>query len=153
MTEAVAVGPDERALRDHLKSSRYLMGENAGRWRRLSVSWPHAVIAIPAAPRRRERPTNSGSGSSSLTIRSRRRWGVPGSRTMWSFPKPSDRRATVWGHTFCFDWNNGEALYAAWDRSTLDHAHWLTEHPLYVWKAVCDHFLRFHPPVPEPRRL
>jgi hypothetical protein len=42
------------------------------------------------------------------------------------------------GQIFRFDWKDGQALYAPWDRSTLDHPNWLHEHPLYVWKAGRD---------------
>src|ERR1700736_2949656 len=51
MTEDAAVSPDERSLREHLRSARFQSGADAGRWRCVSLTWPTALIAVTAAYR------------------------------------------------------------------------------------------------------
>jgi hypothetical protein len=138
MTEVVMVGPDERALRDHLKSSRYLIGEEAGRWRLVSITWPHAIIAIGAPPR--EGAPDEYGLRLELTNYSAQAplgcpWDLDDNLVLPEAKRPKGQRV---GQIWRFDWQNGQALYAPWDRSTLDHVHWQQEHQIYVWKAGRD---------------
>ena len=40
--------PDQRTLRLHLESGRFRAGVVAGRWRLVSLEWPHVVIGVKA---------------------------------------------------------------------------------------------------------
>ena len=40
--------PDQRMLRLHLESGRFRAGVVAGRWRLVSLEWPHVVIGVKA---------------------------------------------------------------------------------------------------------
>ena len=40
--------PDQRMLRLHLESGRFRAGVVAGRWRLVSLEWPHVVIGVNA---------------------------------------------------------------------------------------------------------
>ena len=59
--------PDQRLLRLHLESGRFRAGVVAGRWRLVSFDWPYVVIGVKAAT-----ASNTGSGSTAPTIRTRR---------------------------------------------------------------------------------
>ena len=43
--------PDERTFRQHVAGGAFLRGQARGRWRLVRITWPHAVIAVSAAPR------------------------------------------------------------------------------------------------------
>src|SRR5687767_12166837 len=43
------MGADERVFRAHLDAGPFQSGVDRGRWRFLSLAWPHAVIAVRAA--------------------------------------------------------------------------------------------------------
>src|SRR5687768_11041357 len=45
----VSLSPDEQVLRLHLQSGRFRSGEASGRWRLVSLKWPHLVIGVRAA--------------------------------------------------------------------------------------------------------
>ena len=49
------LGPDERAVRAHLCSARFQSGVDGGRWRLISIAWPHVFVAVAAARRCTER--------------------------------------------------------------------------------------------------
>jgi hypothetical protein len=138
VTEAVAIGPDERAVRDHLQSARYLRGEETSHWRLVSISWPHAIIAVTAAPREGA-PTEFGLKLELSNYPAQAPLGCP-----WDLednvvlPERKRPKGDRVGQIFQMGWENGQALYAPWDRSTLNHGHWLTEHPRYVWRAGRD---------------
>jgi len=51
MSVAQTVLPDERRFRGDLESGAYLLGAALRRWRLLRIGWPHALIAVSAAPR------------------------------------------------------------------------------------------------------
>src|SRR5258708_19495865 len=51
MTDHQVLAPDERALREHLKTPRFEQGVDDGRWRIVSMDWPIAIAAVSAAPR------------------------------------------------------------------------------------------------------
>jgi hypothetical protein len=138
MTDTVAVGPDQRALGDHLQSARFQAGVDAGRWRLVSMTWPHALIAISAAPREGAPdefvlkfeltgyPTSAPTGCP---------WDLNGDVILEAGKRPKGTRV---GHIFRPDWEQGRALYAPWDRLGQGHGDWATRHPMYVWNARRD---------------
>jgi hypothetical protein len=38
--------PEEAVFQAHLASGRYRSGAAAGRWRLVSVAWPHAIFGV-----------------------------------------------------------------------------------------------------------
>lgn len=139
MTIEGGLDPDERALRDHLQSTRFQGGVDGGRWRLQSLSWPIAMIAIAAAPR------NSAPDEYLL------RFDLDGypqrgpTATPWDGGAncllPEDRRpkGERASHIFRTDWEEGQALYAPWDRVALDgHADWPTRYPMQAWNPQRD---------------
>lgn len=47
------VSPDQLLLEHDLAAPEFRCGQLEGRWRLVSKAWPHAVIAVSAAPRPR----------------------------------------------------------------------------------------------------
>lgn len=133
MTDTVAVGPDQRAFLDHLRSARFQAGVDAGRWHLISRSWPHALIGIAAAPREKAPdefvlrfelsgyPTNAPTGCP---------WDIATSSILAADKRPKGTRV---GQIFRADWKGGIALYAPWDRETQDHPDWAAKYPMCIW--------------------
>ena len=47
----MTMAPDERAVRADLRSARFQLGVDGGRWRLLSLDWPVGLFAVAAAER------------------------------------------------------------------------------------------------------
>lgn len=138
MTESAAKGPDEQAVRDHFRSGRFVAGTDAGRWRLISVTWPHALIAVSAAPRDGA-PEEfvlkfelSGYPAAAPTGCP---WDLDADVILPAGKRPKGSRA---GHIFRTDWEQGRALYAPWDRLALGHGDWASKYPIYVWNGRRD---------------
>jgi hypothetical protein len=139
MNEGVLLGPDERALREHLRSARFRSGVDDARWRLISLTWPHSLIAVSAGSRQ--------GAPSEFTLRfdlsgypnpgpTAGLWDVPAASYLTTDVRPKGERA---GMVFRGDWNNGMALYAAWDRVALaGHPDWAQRFPKYAWNASRD---------------
>jgi hypothetical protein len=135
------VTPDERTLRAHLEQARFQTGEEAGRWRLLGLTWPHATFAISAAPRS-ESPTEfnlrldvSGYPHSAPTGSL---WDTEGDCSLEPARRPKGDRAA---HVFRTDgWAGGAtAMYAPWDRIALgSHPNWAQKHPHERWTPTRD---------------
>lgn len=127
--------PDRRALREHLEGPDFLLGEHRGRWKLLSVNWPHATIEVSAAERGDSprayalRFECSGYPSQAVTAGL---WdeaaNAPLAHNLW--PHGSDRFMAV----FRVEWKSGLCLYLPCDRQSFEgHPQWLTDHPAQVW--------------------
>lgn len=135
----ILAGPDERALREHLRGARFQAGVEAGRWRLISLDWPAAFVAVAAAPR--------PSAPEEFVIRfdlSGYRQAAP-TGGLWDLTAgdflPADRRpkGERSGRIFRADWENGRAMYAAWDRVALQgHTGWPQQYPRSAWNAQRD---------------
>lgn len=138
MTHSMGSGPDQRAVCDHVRSARFLAGADAGRWRLVSMAWPHALIAISAAPREGAPdeyvlkfelsgyPTTAPTGCP---------WDLDRDVILPAGKRPKGSRV---GQIFRTDWREGRALYAPWDRLALGHADWAAKYPMYIWNARRD---------------
>jgi hypothetical protein len=138
MTNAVAIGPDQWAFCDHLRSARFQAGIDTRRWRLISITWPYALIAISAAPREGAPeefvlrfelsgyPTTAPTGCP---------WDCDQDTVLPAGKRPKGSRV---GHIFRTDWEEGRALYAPWDRLALAHGGWAEKYPMYVWNARRD---------------
>lgn len=125
------MAPDEKALRAHLESGRFLAGEARKRWRLISMDWPAVLIAVAARDGSEYvlRFDCSGYPQNPPTARL---WdadkNAPLELSLW--PKGSGRVAAV----FRNDWKGGIALYLPCDRVAIEgHDNWRTEHASKIW--------------------
>jgi hypothetical protein len=131
--------PDERTLRAHIEEARFQAGVEAGCWRLLGLTWPHATFAVSAAPR---------SASPAEFVLRLDVAGYPHSAPtggLWDSDSdcsldPADRpKGDRAAHVFRTDWGSGAAMYAPWDRIALEsHADWAQRHPHEVWNPTRD---------------
>ena len=129
------MAPDERTLRIHLEQPAFVEGVARGRWRVLGqVYWPNVLVAVSAAPR------DGGPPEFFLKFNLD---GYPASAptaTPWD-PQTGDKlgldrrpKGEVVGHIFRSDWEDGNALYAPFDRIALKgHPDWSRKYPGQAW--------------------
>lgn len=131
--------PDAEAVRDHLASARFQQGVDAGRWRVVEETWPVATIAVAAADR--------GSGPAEYAFRidltryphqapTFEPWHAAERRRLAPNERPKGERAS---EIFRCDWEDGRALYAAYDRVALSgHPDWANTYPRSAWRPTRD---------------
>ena len=137
---AESMSPDERVLRQHVASARFLDGVERGRWRMVSeITWPLALIAVTAAPR--------DSAPSEYVLRfdlagypetapTATPWNLTTGDMLEPALRPKGERV---GHVFRTDWENGRALYAPFDRVAMNgHSSWKKQHPRRAWDSSKD---------------
>ena len=137
MTAAPPMAPDERALREHVASARFMDGVGRKRWRLAGeIEWPHALIAVSAAPRPNApaefflRFDLAGYPVAAPTAAP---WDPERGGVLAADFRPKGVRA---GMMFRCDWENGRALYAPFDRVALaGHPAWPKQHPRNAWTA------------------
>lgn len=132
---ALASRPDHRAVLAQLGSPSFQAGVDARRWHLISLEWPHALIAVSAAPRdgapdefvlRFELSGYPDRVTAGL-------WDCEAGTLLPAERRPKGERATV---VFRSDWEGGRALYAAWDSTALtSHADWGQTYPLSAWHS------------------
>jgi hypothetical protein len=134
------VTPDERTLLAHIEEARFQAGVEAGRWRLLGLTWPHATFAISAAPHSASPdefvlrldvagyPHSAPTGSL---------WDDDAGCSLDPARRPKGDRAA---RVFRTDWTGaGTAMYAPWDRLALEsHADWAQKHPHDAWNPTRD---------------
>jgi hypothetical protein len=127
--------PSEALLEMDLKSPAFRCGELEGRWRHVTTTWPHSVIAITAASRSNApadyvfRFECSGYRQTPVT-------GQP-----WDLganaPLPADRwpnGRSIIPSVFRPEWKSGCCIYLPCDRLSIEgHPNWLSEHPARLW--------------------
>jgi hypothetical protein len=131
--------PDERALREHLRSARFRAGVAADRWRLISPTWPEAIIAVSAA----ERPASPAEFALKLALNGYPNtaptgglWDIEINESLSAGKRPKGDRVA---HLFRVDWEGGLAMYAPWDRKGLEgHPGWLQSHPEEAWNPSRD---------------
>lgn len=136
--EAVAVRPDERALRADLDAGPFQLGVCLGRWRLGAIEWPFVQVAVAAAERPGGPPEFwfrfdcAGYPQQAPTARP---WD-PDANTPLPVPRWPAGRSLV-PSVFRPDWQNGTCLYLPCDRvSAAGHENWRTEHPSCVWSQT-----------------
>lgn len=133
--EAVAILPDERALRADVAAAPFLLGVHVGHWQVGAIDWPFVNIAVFAAARANApsewwfRFDCSGYPQQAPTARP---WDVatsgplPGCR----WPGGKTRIPAV----FRPDWKEGICLYLPCDRvAAAGHDAWRVDHPALIW--------------------
>jgi hypothetical protein len=131
--------PDKRAFEAHANAPAFLAGVYRGDWKIDSVNWPKVQFTVTAAPRE--------GAPSSFTLRcdftnyaadapTATPWD-PDTNTVLA---PNKRpKGELVGMVFRFDWEQGRALYAPYDRLALaGHPGWKVEHPRYIWTGKQD---------------
>ena len=133
------MAPDERAVRADLRSARFQLGVDGGRWRLLSFDWPVGLFAVAAADRAGSpveyalRVDFSGYPQRAPTATP---WDVDCNELLSADKRPKGYRV---GRVFRCNWNDGQALYAPWDRVALEgHPNWANDHVIFAWHAQRD---------------
>lgn len=132
------MAPDERAFRAHVSAGRFSVGVDASEWRLVGeITWPHAVVAITAAPRMGApeeyafRFELSGYPNTPATAAV---WNATENRLATETERP---KVTYSPSPFRSDWLNGTALYIPCDRLALPgHTHWLVDHSGDLWEPA-----------------
>lgn len=134
------MGPDERVFRAHLEAGPFQSGVDRGRWRLLSIAWPHAVIAVSAA----ERP--GGPAEYALRFECSNYPQAPPSAQPWDAERGAPLEHARWpgGRSrlplaFNPNWKGGQCLYLPCDRLSIDgHDGWRSQHPSLIWSPAGD---------------
>lgn len=127
--------PDERAFRAAVEEAVFLDGADRGRWRLLEIDWPHALIAVEAAPRENGpeeftfRFELSGYPNEAPTATP---WDLERGDVLGREDRPKGERV---GPAFNAGWNGGQALYIPCDRAALSgHPRWPSKYPRWTWR-------------------
>ena len=137
---ANSISPDERVLRQHLKSACFQDGMERGKWRIVDdQTWPVLIVAVTASEREKAprefllqfNLTNYPDSPPTAT---------PWNATTGNVLEPEFRpKGEQVGHVFRHDWEKGRALYAPFDRVALDgHPDWRKKYPRRVWNSSRD---------------
>lgn len=129
------MGVDEKAFMDDIGNGPFQSGVARGRWRLISVSWPHAVIAVSAAPRSNapdEYVLRFNLGNYPQSLPTARPWDTKLDAPLADSKRPHGVSRVP--RAFRTDWKNGIALYIPCDREALPgHDDWRTRHPSMIW--------------------
>ena len=139
------LSPDERMLRLHLESGRFRSGVVAGRWRLVSVDWPHVVITINARDGI-EYGFRFHCADYPRTAITAQPWDCENSARLPGDQWPTGRERV--SYAFNPGWKGGTCLYLPCDRRSFEgHENWKHEHPALVWdpeKGICKYLGIIH---------
>ncbi len=143
---AQTMGVDEQVFRAHLEAGPFQSGSDRGRWRLLSINWPHAVIAVQASER------EGGPTEYALRFECTNYPQLPPTAQPWDVEEDAPLPPERWpsgtkrvSKAFNPGWNNGRCLYLPCDRLSIEgHDGWRTQHPSMIWSPESDitHYLR-----------
>lgn len=133
------MAPDERALRAALETAGYQSGVDGCRWRLVSLEWPVGIFAVSAAERMGS-PSEYGLRVDLSEYPQQAPTATPWDLNLNAVLAPERRpNGSRVGHVFRTDWEDGEALYAPWDRKGLSsHSEWAQDHPADAWHPERD---------------
>ena len=128
--------PDRPLLERALAAPEFRCGEAEGRWRRVSLAWPHVVIAV-SAPARGAAPLEFGFRFECTGYPV-----VPVTAQSWDLqtgaPLPAARWPTggpIFNSVFRPGWKHGMCLYLPCDCMSIEgHDNWCNEHPSRLWR-------------------
>lgn len=132
----VAVSPDRLLLEQDLAAPKFRCGEVEGRWKHVSTTWPHAIIAV-SADARPGAPDDYGfrfecSGYRQIPATGQP-WDISANRPLPFGQWPTGR--TILPSIFRPDWKGGQCLYLPCDRLSIEgHDNWRNEHPSRLWQ-------------------
>jgi len=129
------MAPDERALEADLAKPAFRLGEVEGRWRLISIAWPHVMIGVTAKDGQefvlrldcsgfpQTPPTGGPWDPNRNAVLSADRW-------------PRSKGGRV-GAVFNPGWKAGTALYLPCDRESIaGHDVWRTAMPSKIWRPT-----------------
>jgi hypothetical protein len=131
-----AIAPDQALLEQDLAAPEFRCGQLSGRWRLVSIAWPHAILAV-AAPERPKAPREYGfrfecSGYRAVPVTAQP-WDIEASQPLPEGRWPTGR--TIVPSVFRPGWKHGQALYLPCDRMSIEgHDNWRHEHPSRLWQ-------------------
>jgi hypothetical protein len=133
------LAPDQRAFNLDANKPTFLAGVHRGDWRIEEIAWPTVDISIAAAPRPgaptrfwfrcdfRNYPADAPTATP---------WDPDTNNKLATGKRPKGDHVDM---VFRSDWEEGRALYAAYDRVALTgHANWRTEYPRTAWNGTQD---------------
>lgn len=137
--------PDRAQLERDLATASFLEGAARGRWRLVTISWPHALFGVTAKDGREFVVRLDCSGYPAQ----------PPTGGLWDLargavlgPQAWPRGDDVFRSVFRQDWYMGAALYFPLDRvSRQGHAEWGSTHPHLAWnaeKGIVQHLAEMH---------
>ena len=132
----IPLRPDRAMLEQDLAAPEFRCGEIEGRWRRISLSWPHVILSV-SAPARPQSPAEyafrfecSGYRQSPVT-------GQPWDADS-NGPLPAQRwpaGPSIVASVFRPEWKQGLCLYLPCDRMSIEgHEAWRNDHPNRLWQ-------------------
>jgi hypothetical protein len=133
------VPPDRRAFNRDASQPSFLAGVQRGDWTIEMVAWPTVEISISASPRPGAPArywlhcnlTNFPADAPTATP-----WDPDTNEKLAADKRPKGDDV---GMVFRADWEDGRALYVAYDRVALTgHANWITECPRTAWNGTQD---------------
>ena len=137
--------PDQRMLRLHLKSGRFLSGVAAGWWRLVLLDWPYATIGVIARDEI-EYGFRFHCVDYPHTAVTAQPWDLEKNSRLASNLWPTGRARIP--SAFNPDWNKGTCLYLPCDRQSIQgHENWRDEHPSLLWdpqKGICKYLSIIH---------
>jgi hypothetical protein len=126
---------DESVFLDHIKGGPFQSGVVRGRWRLISVDWPHVIIAISASPRPNaplEYALRFDLQNYPQSAPTARPWDIEHNAPLADNKRPHGVSRVFMA--FRTDWKNGIALYLPCDREAIEgHDAWRTQHPAMIW--------------------
>ena len=139
--------PDERLFDEDLSSVAFRNGVERGQWglptpEELpgSLSWPHRIVWLGAAPRPGApdrfyvRLDAAGYPTSRLTGTF---WDLITNTALTESKRPKGRPDSRFTKVFRTDWEHGAAFYHPYDRiAAKGHPGWLTDQPHLVWSSA-----------------
>ena len=134
------MGVDEKVFRTHLEEGPFQSGCDRGRWRLLSLNWPHALIGIQAAV------LDGGPVEYVLRFECTNYPHTPPTARLWDAEKDVPLPFTHWPSgtrrvplAFNPGWKKGQCLYLPCDRLSIEgHDVWKTQHPSLIWSSAGD---------------
>ena len=137
---AQPMGVDEQVFRAHLEAGPFQSGFDRGRWRLLSIDWPHSVIAVQAAER------EGGPLEYALRFECTDYPKSPPTAQPWDadgdvplLPERWPGGKTRVSRAFKPGWKDGQCLYLPCDRLSIEgHDGWRTEYPSMIWSPASD---------------
>jgi hypothetical protein len=132
----VVIPPARLLLEADLAAPHFRCGEVEGRWRLISVDWPHAVIAVSATPLPGA-PSEYAFRFECTGYRQRAATAMPwdpNTNTRLPFARWPTGRSIV-ASVFRPEFKNGDCLYLPCDRMAFDgHTNWPNEYPSRLWQ-------------------
>jgi len=131
--------PDQRTFNEHANKPSFLAGLYRGDWAIEKVTWPTVDISIAAAPRP-DAPDRYWLRCDFANFAADAPTGTPWDPDNDTTLGPDKRpKGDDVGTVYRVDWEEGRALYVAYDRIALaGHQNWVTEHPRTAWNGTQD---------------